>query len=154
MIQRAEGHLSAAGAVYAAAWQASHRDVVRAETLARYTPAYGARYLQGLADKGCQIYVLNGPLPQGVLALDPERRRVELLYVAPAHWGRGVGSRLLAFALHTLGPGTVTLTVLNQNSRARRFYEARGFACTGEETVLSAQRGLSELTYRHEGVAP
>jgi len=48
------------------------------------------------------------------------------LYVAPESVGQGVGSRLLSHALAAL-PRPVRLWCFQRNTRARRFYERRGF---------------------------
>ena len=52
------------------------------------------------------------------------------LLVAPDHQGKGVGSALLAHALH--GREVATLNVYAANLCARRFYEQRGFRATGD----------------------
>ena len=59
---------------------------------------------------------------------------VYLLYVMPAHWGRGCGSVLMRAATEELGGmgmTEVTLWVLRDNVRARRFYEAAGWSPDG-----------------------
>jgi GNAT superfamily N-acetyltransferase len=48
------------------------------------------------------------------------------LYVAPAHVAQGVGTLLLSHALTAL-PRPVRLWCFQRNTRARRFYERRGF---------------------------
>jgi len=50
---------------------------------------------------------------------------IDHLFVHPDHQGRGVGPALLAKALDAGQP--VQLWTFQQNARARRFYEARGF---------------------------
>ena len=47
------------------------------------------------------------------------------LYVHPDHQGRGVGDALLAQAM--AGVDALQLWAFQQNTRARRFYEKRGF---------------------------
>ena len=47
------------------------------------------------------------------------------LYVHPGHQGRGVGDTLLATTMD--GVDTLQLWAFQQNTRARRFYEKRGF---------------------------
>ena len=47
------------------------------------------------------------------------------LYVHPDHQGRGLGDALLAQAKQ--GVDALQLWAFQQNTRARRFYEARGF---------------------------
>ncbi len=61
----------------------------------------------------------------GFLALEGDR--IDHLYVAPAFQGRGIGDRLLAIAKQSCPEG-LTLWTFQRNARARRFYEARGFA--------------------------
>jgi ribosomal protein S18 acetylase RimI-like enzyme len=51
---------------------------------------------------------------------------LDQLYVAPGHQGRGVGSRLLQRAKE-LSPTGLRLYAFQRNTRARAFYEARGF---------------------------
>ncbi|MFL6100515.1 MAG: GNAT family N-acetyltransferase [Actinomycetales bacterium] len=54
------------------------------------------------------------------------------LYVDPAAQGSGVGSALLDAATAQCA-GTISLTVLSVNHRARDFYERHGFLPTGQE---------------------
>jgi ribosomal protein S18 acetylase RimI-like enzyme len=51
--------------------------------------------------------------------------RIQHLYIHPDAQGRGLGPTLLAKALEAGGPKD--LWTFQQNERARRFYEARGF---------------------------
>ena len=50
---------------------------------------------------------------------------IEHLFIHPDHQGQGLGPALLAKALEAGGP--MQLWTFQQNARARRFYEARGF---------------------------
>lgn len=51
---------------------------------------------------------------------------IEQLYVLPQAQGRGIGSELLDVARR--GADRLQLWTFQRNARARRFYEARGFA--------------------------
>jgi GNAT superfamily N-acetyltransferase len=58
------------------------------------------------------------------------------IYVRPDAWGKGVGRVLIARAeeeLRALGHAEATLWVLEDNPRARRFYEAAGWQLDGTE---------------------
>jgi GNAT superfamily N-acetyltransferase len=57
------------------------------------------------------------------------------IYVHPEHWGTGVGRALLESGeaeLRRLGHATAILWVLDDNPRARRFYELAGWSSDGE----------------------
>ena len=63
---------------------------------------------------------------------------IDDLYLAPALRGRGVGARLLAFALEqaaALGIGTLHLKAEVGNARALRLYRAAGFEETGRRLL-------------------
>ena len=56
------------------------------------------------------------------------------IYVHPDHWGTGAGRELIAAGeerLRELGHSDVVLWVLDDNPRARRFYEVAGWKVDG-----------------------
>ena len=64
---------------------------------------------------------------------------LEGLYVVPERWGTGLGEELHDRALDEvrgLGSGSCKLWVLEDNARARRFYERRGWRENGESRVV------------------
>ncbi len=74
------------------------------------------------------------------------------IYVLPESWGSGAGRALMAAAVAALGTGgydTASLWVLEDNPRARRFYEREGWARDGgrrEEAFLGTT--VTEVSYR------
>ncbi len=73
------------------------------------------------------------------------------LYVRPAYWHRGVGAALVGPALGWLteaARSTVTLWVLEDNVRARRFYARAGFAADGQRKVVDLGAPVAEVRYR------
>jgi GNAT superfamily N-acetyltransferase len=73
----------------------------------------------------------------GIAAIRPEW--LDGLYLVPELWGRGVGGRLHDHAvarLRGLGCERCHLWVLEENPRARRFYEQRGWQLNGETRVV------------------
>jgi GNAT superfamily N-acetyltransferase len=74
-------------------------------------------------------------VPVGVAAV--ERCFLHGLYVVPEEWGSGVAAELHDAALEVLGDcPEVRLWTLEQNHRARRFYEGRGWRLNGETRVV------------------
>jgi GNAT superfamily N-acetyltransferase len=74
-----------------------------------------------------------------------------VIYVDPAHWGSGVGRELIRAAeerMRELGHGHVVLWVLDENPRARRFYEAAGWSVDGERRPIEfLGQTVSEVRY-------
>ena len=77
------------------------------------------------------------------------------LYLREPYAGRGLGRALLeaaAAALAALGFEDIFLWVLEENGRARRFYERAGFAASGEAMECEiGGRALRELRYVRRG---
>jgi GNAT superfamily N-acetyltransferase len=75
------------------------------------------------------------------------------LYVAPAWWSTGTGRALMKRVLSEVrgeGYPRMTLWVLEENARARRFYERSGFRVAGEKHVLYGLGGVIEVRYDRE----
>jgi ribosomal protein S18 acetylase RimI-like enzyme len=73
-------------------------------------------------------------------------------YVDPAHWREGVGSALMTAALERLaraGYAEAALWVLQENSRARAFYERHGWFADGGRKLFEVAGGrYPEIRYR------
>jgi RimJ/RimL family protein N-acetyltransferase len=73
------------------------------------------------------------------------------IYVAPAHWGTGLGRELIRAGeerMRELGYRRVVLWVLEGNTRAERFYESAGWSADGERRSIEfAGQSLPEVRY-------
>jgi len=75
------------------------------------------------------------------------------LYVVPQAWGNGVAARLHDEALRGIaaaGESTARLWVLEDNARARRFYERRGWRPDGSDRVVPFPPHPLDLGYTRE----
>ena len=79
----------------------------------------------------------------GVSGASP--KRVEMLFVDPAFFRRGVGRLLLT---HVLRDGSAELDVNEQNPEALRFYEAFGFVVSGRSPLDGEGRPFPLLHLR------
>ena len=82
----------------------------------------------------------------------PQIGEITAIYLEPMHWRRGIGRQLTIAALSHAREHRyeiVTLWVLSQNTRARAFYEALGFATDGSERTDTPLIGtpLREVRY-------
>ena len=72
------------------------------------------------------------------------------LYVVPEHWGTGLADELYGRALELaceLGSSSCKLWVLEDNMRARRFYERRGWRENGETRVVEFPPNPLDIGY-------
>lgn len=155
MIQKATPkNIADAGFVYANSWQVSHRNTVSREFLALHTPEHQTETLQkAIKEKGDEVFIsYQNNKPIGILSINRKHNEIVSIYILSEYWRQGFGKELLLFALNELKKSKeVFLIVLNSNIRARNFYERMGFAFSGEEKVLSAEKGLSEMKYIYKG---
>ena len=107
----------------------------------------------GYASFGPETDVLSAPWPHPLTTEGKDGKVAELyaLYVRPAWWSTGTGRALMERVLaRTSGTGYlfITLWVLRDNRRARRFYERAGFAPDGMTNVLGGLGCVTEVRYR------
>ncbi|WP_406386155.1 GNAT family N-acetyltransferase [Streptomyces sp. NBC_01618] len=82
----------------------------------------------------------------------PVIAEISTLYAMPEVWGTGIGRQLMLATLAAFGQADytqATLWVLEDNERARRFYEAAGWGADGAAVGDSTGGGsLNKLRYR------
>jgi ribosomal protein S18 acetylase RimI-like enzyme len=127
------------------AWRRAYAHVFPADELARdgfVDPAAWRRRLEQ-PPRGWSTFVADGAGGVlGYVVVGPSRDRrsegeVYALYADPAVWSTGVGRALLAHAQEHLALryARATLWVLEENARARRFYERCGWAADGARKI-------------------
>jgi ribosomal protein S18 acetylase RimI-like enzyme len=106
------------------------------------------RVLLAEVDGGVRGFVSTGPSRDE--DADPTVHEIQAMYVDPKLVGRGIGAALMREALGSMadrGAKSITLWVLEANSRARQFYERFGFAADGGAT-FDERLKARELRYR------
>jgi RimJ/RimL family protein N-acetyltransferase len=80
----------------------------------------------------------------------PGAGEVYAIYAHPDDWSTGLGRALLPAAVEAVGVTPVVLWVLEDNPRARRFYELAGFVADGARKQADMLGGvqLPEIRYR------
>jgi ribosomal protein S18 acetylase RimI-like enzyme len=153
--------------VHVASWQVAYDHIFPADALARLdegTDRRAAFWLREIRARtplaGTLVAESDGEVV-GFVDVRPSRdddaepdRTAELtaIYVAPQAWGTGAGRQLMAEALERLRQlefEDATLWVLEDNPRARRFYERAGWHADGaakEDEFLGTR--VREVRYR------
>lgn len=125
--------------VHVRAWQSAYVHVFPAERLAELDVSRRAQHWREGLESGWVVLVTDEV--SGFVGVGPSRDvegegELYAIYVAPEHWGAGHGRVLMEHGLEELrrqGFEEATLWVLDDNPRARRFYEAAGWAIDGAE---------------------
>lgn len=155
--------VDALGRVHAASWRVAYADLgpgflATIEDTER--ASVWERVLNNTAEHGDVFVSVNDEVISGFVNLRRSRDQtapetvgeVIALYVEPDAWGTGCGRALMDMAvneLHRRGFTEATLWVLEQNARARRFYEIAGWQPDGAsltEQWRTAQ--VTEVRYR------
>jgi ribosomal protein S18 acetylase RimI-like enzyme len=127
--------------VHARTWQGAYEHVFGAERLAGMSlPARLAQWERILAAGQSDVFVATDDGIVGFVSTGDSRdadAEAELyaIYVLPGAWGSGAGAALMCAGLAAMrarASGAAVLWVLEDNPRARRFYEREGWALDGE----------------------
>jgi ribosomal protein S18 acetylase RimI-like enzyme len=149
--------------IHVAAWRAAYRGMMPDAYLASLSVTERVeRWTNALSGPGpakVAVAVLDGRIA-GFCSFGPTRdtddvdvAEIYSLNIFPPVWGRGAGRLLCEHALREAAArehAAVTLWVLKENERARRFYERLGYAADGAEKTDTALIGspLNDVRYR------
>jgi len=144
--------------VHVRTWQAAYEHVFGAERLAGIGERRRTQWEERLVDPppDWRVFVAEeadrvvGFVWTGDSRDEPGKGELFAIYVLPEAWGSGAGPELMASALEALrGYSSAALWVLEDNPRARRFYEREGWILDGgrrDEEFLGVP--VTEVRYR------
>lgn len=126
--------------IYEKSWKFAYRDIVPMEWMeSRPKDKWGGNILH---NGRTEIGAFDGDRIVGTASFGISRwenfsscGEIVTIYLLPEYIGRGVGSQLMNACieeLEFLGFTEILLWVLEDNHRARRFYEKHGFVCTDD----------------------
>jgi GNAT superfamily N-acetyltransferase len=153
------------GGIISSAWKSAYVGIVPQKTLDELTAENWTEKMAASIESGAMLARLlwQGGEAIGVAVICPARHEehrgmgeIVALYVRPEYWRQGFGAALLTDALMMLnrrGFANNYLWVLEENARARAFYEAFGFVRQeGEQLqVTLGGKELTELCYVFSG---
>lgn len=142
----------------ARSWVAAYTGLIPKKVIARVNAKRPEQYRERFAgEHNCYVAVLDGRVAGlcGIARVEeadlPGWFRVGAFYVDPNVFRQGVGRQMMDFAIGMAreeGHPGVLLYVMEKNLRARRFYEACGFAHDGKRiTAKFGWKRLGELRY-------
>lgn len=159
------GDARALGEIQSSSWRAAYKGVVPDCVLAAYTPEAREKAFEGFlaAGESRNAIAFCDGRPAGWACFekcrdaDAPALRGEIwgIYLSPAYWRRGIGSKLLFWTidkLKAIGFTSVSLWVLEENANARAFYEHHGFKPDGAKKELELGKKLNVIRYVKETI--
>jgi GNAT superfamily N-acetyltransferase len=149
------------GLIHAMSWQIAYKGIIPDDYLLNITPERRAeRFRRDILlypETGYYIALIDEN-PLGILIIhkcrDEDKNsntgEIGAIYLHPNYWGAGYGKQIMDFAiirLKELGYTNVVLWVLEENIRARRFYEKYEFVY--DETKKEIVIGKSHFEVRY-----
>ena len=151
------GDAAAIAEVHARTWRAAYEHVFDSERLAEREPDV-ALWTRILANEQVEVNVAAaGGRIVAFVSVGPSRDddadgELYAIYALPEAWGTGAGAALMQAgldAMRSAGYRDAVLYVLDDNPRARRFYEREGWEPDGRtkrEELLDVE--VTEVRYR------
>lgn len=147
----------ALGRIHIETWQIAYSEMFPEGFLAGLDHGRRAEWFERTIGEGREVWVTPDSGEPAGFSLFGESRsnnwgELYAIYVHPDHWGEGHGHRLLARSesrLVELGYDRALLWVLEENDRARRFYERQGWSL-GRPVKLEEIGGTQVTEVRYE----
>ena len=137
-----ETNLFQAATIHSISWKESHRVFCTPDFIDFHTADRQQEYLRNKMNSGTKIYMIVEEKPIGIVSVTGSL--IEDLYVLPDMQNMGYGSKLLQYAIGQC-TDTPTLWILENNTRAEKFYRRMGFKKTGRKNSITDD--LDEIEY-------
>ncbi len=141
-------NINDAAKVYMDSWKESHKDICSSEFIEKHDLNYMIDFLSEKLKNDYLIFMSYDNCPEGIVAINPSGEEICLLYVSPEKQGKGVGTKLLKFALSKcVSP---YITVLDSNKKAIDFYKKRGFFPAENQAKNNSEKRIFERKYVYQ----
>lgn len=148
------------GRVHSEAYRSAYRGIIPDDYLIRVHADNRETYYREALGNGSEkvAILIENQAAAGVLVvgesrdddLDASYGEIWSIYMIEDVWGKGYGKAFLQWGierLKELGYSKVSLWVLEENKRARNFYERFGFRSDGAEKTITRGRELVQIRY-------
>lgn len=148
------------GEIHAQSWKVAYKGILPDEILDNITiEKREQRFLSAITERGEEsALVFKDGEAAGFITIgkcrdeDSDQSHCEIwgIYLHPDYWNQGIGKELINWGVKELykrGYDKATLWVLEDNIRARKFYEKMGFCHDGTVKVLNIGGPINECRY-------
>ncbi|MDR1159402.1 MAG: GNAT family N-acetyltransferase [Syntrophomonadaceae bacterium] len=148
------------GFIHSKSWQAAYRGIIPDNVVDDFLPEKRAAIFQKVITTNPEEYYLFkvDDIPAGIGSLyknyeenmDETEGEIYSIYFHPDFWGTLATHKAVEFCLDRLkelGFKRIVIWVLQDNIRARKFYEKHGFTLDGAQQILEIGKPLVEVRY-------
>ena len=148
------------GYVHSYSWQKAYTGIIPDEIIKTFTPENRAKIFLDVLENPLEEYYLFkvDDRPAGIASLAKSHEKnmpnyigeIYSIYFHPDFWGPEVTQKGFQFCINrlkNLGFSEITIWVLNDNLRAKRFYERNGFKLDGNSKEIEIGVKLLEVRY-------
>ena len=141
--------------IYALSWKAAYKNIVPQDYLDALSETRLSERLRN-NHSGSFVMIHNGEYigTSSVCAARDEKisgwGEIISIYLLPEYYGKGFGKPLLEnsiSALSEMGYDKIYLWTLEENARARKFYEKNGFILSDKKLINVGNKDLPEVRY-------
>lgn len=146
---------------HVSSWQSAYKNIIPDEYLLNMSAQIeqrAERFKQELIEQHSHYYIpVFNDKAIGKLIISksrdkdkPDAGEIVAIYLIEAFWGKGYGHEMIDFAidkLRIMGYCETIIWVLEDNIRARRFYEKCGFVYDGTKKHIEVGKPLVEVRY-------
>ena len=140
------------GYVHSTAWKQAYKDIFPMDYLEADTPEVRAcEFREACRDERILYFLLyEDKTAIGIVKVESERNeRCEILsiYILEKYRNKGYGKQFIAYLKDTFEYKKIYLWVLEENMKARFFYESEGFCLTGKKREINRGKQFKQLEY-------
>lgn len=148
------------GLIHSCSWKAAYKGIIPDEIIDRFTPEIRANAFRDAISINPEEYYIfkQNNCPVGFASLykshetgcHNELGEIYSIYFHPDFWGNPITQWGLNFCINrlaALGYSEISVWVLEDNIRARKFYEKNGFFFDGHTQEIFIGKNLKEIRY-------
>lgn len=155
IIKASIGDADLVGYIHSTAWKQAYNEMFPIEYLEKDTPQTRTNeFLEACNNNGTNYYlVYEDEIAVGIVKVIFEVNKVceiSSFYILKKYRNRGYGRQVIAYVSDVLCQQYIYLWVLEDNGKARRFYENNGFALTGKIREINRGKRCRQFQYVKE----
>ncbi|MEA4816953.1 MAG: GNAT family N-acetyltransferase [Lachnospiraceae bacterium] len=148
------------GYVHSKSWQKAYRGIIPDHVVDAFTPEKRTEvFKEAIASRPEEYYLFKAnSIPAGIALLHKSHEKnavdtdgeIYAIYFHPDFWGTDVTHKAFEFCINRLkerGFTKINIWVLEDNKRARKFYEKYGFVFDGSKQQVELGKPLTEIRY-------